>query len=198
MKIVTIFDTEDYSRFGGLFSVEFFDDGVSEFERFFEQLNDIEWLFRFFIENQNDLRQFNSIISVDEAITKTLAEVQHIEDTLLNAFNEGITGKGIGLDQIFRPLNDNEYMITELQKSKTRANKYIVKSPWCRLYAVRLDKNLFIVTGGGIKLTKTMNESSHLRAELQKINKVHSFLKTRNIITGQDLNDYYESNEDYA
>ena len=33
-----------------------------------------------------------------------------------------------------------------------------------------LEKNVFVITGGAIKLTRTMQERSHTHAELDKIN----------------------------
>jgi hypothetical protein len=37
--------------------------------------------------------------------------------------------------------------------------------------------NLFVVTGGAIKLTRTMNEREHLNRELRKMEDVCRFLK---------------------
>jgi hypothetical protein len=196
MKIMTIFDPGDFSAHGGLLSVDMLGDGLSEFEIFFDRMNDVEWLFGFFEAHEIELKNFKPSITRDDAITKTIEEIRHIEDALYDFFTEGINGSGIGLDQIFRPLNDHEYMIVDLQKTKARADKKRIKNPWCRLYAIRLDRNLFIVTGGGIKLTRTMNESSHLIEELDKLNRTYSYLKRNNILNGQDLNDYYENDED--
>lgn len=195
MEIVTIFDSGDFSESGGLLSIDFSGDGISEFERFFDRMNDIEWLFGFFEAHEIELKNFKPSITRDDAITKTIEEIRHIEDALYDFFTEGVNGAGNGLDQLFRPLNDNEYMIVDLQKTKARADKKRIKNPWCRLYAIRLDKNLFIVTGGGIKLTRTMNEDVQLIRELDKLNWAYSYLKSNNILNGQDLNDYYENGE---
>ena len=47
---------------------------------------------------------------------------------------------------------------------------------WIRIYAIRIDMNLFLVTGGAIKLTRTMNDREHLKQELDKLTKVRSYL----------------------
>ena len=198
MKIMTIFDPGDFAEHGGLLSVDMVGDGLSEFERFFDRMNDKEWLFDFFGEHEFELGNFIPCISREDAIKKTIEEISNIEDALYDFFTEGVKGSGIGLDQLFRPLNDHEYMIVDLQKSKARADKKRIKNPWCRLYAIRLDRNLFIVTGGGIKLTRTMNESPHLTEELDKLNRTYSYLKSNNILNGQDINDYYENGENYS
>ncbi|MGB5926872.1 MAG: hypothetical protein WBH03_01795, partial [Cyclobacteriaceae bacterium] len=48
---------------------------------------------------------------------------------------------------------------------------------WLRIYAVRLDINLFVVSGGGIKLTPTMNEREHLLKELRKLEVAVQYLR---------------------
>lgn len=92
----------------------------------------------------------------------------------------------------YLPLIDNDYTIRVLQLSKAKADKRHFYKPWCRLYAIRLENNLFIITGGGIKLYRTMNESEELIYELEKMKSLKLFLKSKNIISADDLNEYYE------
>lgn len=44
----------------------------------------------------------------------------------------------------------------------------LLKPSWLRIYAVRLDTNLFLISGGAIKLTKNMDKP-HLQNELRKL-----------------------------
>jgi len=63
-----------------------------------------------------------------------------------------------------------------------------------RIYAIRIDNNCFLITGGSIKLTQSMNESKYLIKELEKLNNVQSWLEKEYIADSDDLNKY-ENNE---
>ena len=198
MQIICIFDSGDFSKHGGLFSTKSEKENLSEFELFFSRMRDQEWLFNFFKGNLLELKSFNASLSIEQAIVKTSLEIEQIEESLYQTFNNGCYGEDVGLDQIFRPLNNHEYEILDLQKTKTKADKKLIRNPWCRLYAIRVERNLFIVTGGGIKLTRRMEESGYLKNELKKIDHARIFLKSQNIFSGSDLNDYYEDRESFT
>lgn len=198
MQIICIFDSGDFAKHGGLFSIKYEKENLSEFELFFLRMRDHEWLFNFFRGNLLALKSIDASLSIDKAILKTTLEVEQIKESLYQTFNNGCYGEDVGLDKIFRPLNNHEYEILDLQKTKTKADKKLIRNPWCRLYAIRVERNLFIVTGGGIKLTRRMEESIYLKNELKKIDHAQIFLKSQNILSGSDLNDYYEDGEDFT
>ena len=50
-------------------------------------------------------------------------------------------------------------------------------SSWLRIYAIRLEPNVYVVTGGAIKLTQRMQDKEHTSLELEKLNKCKEFLK---------------------
>ena len=89
-------------------------------------------------------------------------------------------------------MNNRESYGSELQKSKSPDDK---KRPLIRLYAIRIHKNLFIVTGGAIKLTYQMGEHEDTDKELEKLEKVRDFLKSNGLTTADELIYYYENNE---
>lgn len=70
--------------------------------------------------------------------------------------------------------------ILQLNKCKARQN-------WLRLYALRVDKNVYIITGGTIKLTRTMQERAHTMQELDKINHCRKFLLSKGIVEVESL-----------
>lgn len=76
------------------------------------------------------------------------------------------------LQNIFQPLNNNEYTLKPLQKSKARGNR---EKRWLRIYAIRFAANCFVITGGAIKVTLGM-EAPYLQEELLKLEKVRQFL----------------------
>ena len=68
-----------------------------------------------------------------------------------------------------KPLNNVELNVRELQKSKT-------SKQWLRLYAIRISRQCYIITGSAIKLVKLMNEREHLKKELHKLERVKQYL----------------------
>ena len=185
MELVRIFVAEDSEN--GLWSI--FKDAAlqNEFERFFERMNDIVWLHDFFSLHHDDLNSgFFGKMTVDDAVVKTMGEAEEMENALYDFTQQGFSGHGARLQSIFKPLNNHEYVISLYQKSKAR-----LKNGWLRLYAIRLDWNCFIVTGGAIKLTPDM-QRDHLQHELKKLGQTKAFLRQREIHYPEDLNTYYD------
>ena len=182
MQIVRIFvpgNTED-----GIWSVQFVNESQNEFDKFFDLMHDVEWLYDFFEKNKDDLNSgFFRNITTEKAVLLTLEEAQEMEDILYDYVEQGVLIEGNNnLQHIFKPLNNFEYAIITYQKSKARIHK-----GWLRLYAIRLAENCYLVTGGGIKLTKDM-QREHLQNELVKLEKVKTFLRDNDIYYPQDLN----------
>lgn len=58
-----------------------------------------------------------------------------------------------------------------------------------RMYAIRLGTNTYLITGGGIKLADTIQNSPGLKEHvLQNIDKVRTWLKSMGIYDGDDIN----------
>lgn len=62
-----------------------------------------------------------------------------------------------------------------------------------RLYAIKLSSNCYLITGGGIKYCKTMQESPELMAEIDKLKSVLSFLKHLGIEDAEDVTNYFRN-----
>ena len=56
-----------------------------------------------------------------------------------------------------------------------------------RLYAIKLKSNCYLITGGGIKYCRKMEQSSELQAEIEKIKQVRSFLHKLGIEDEEDF-----------
>jgi hypothetical protein len=81
----------------------------------------------------------------------------------------GKIDKSEALSSFFKPLHNSTTKIEPFEKNKAKG----INTPsWLRIYAIRLDHS-----GGGIKLTKTMQESGHLLLELQKMELVKEYLQ---------------------
>ena len=62
----------------------------------------------------------------------------------------------------------------------TKAKGDQLKS-WLRIYALKIDENVYVITGGAIKLTKTMLEREHTKHELEKLERCHDYLREEGI-----------------
>jgi hypothetical protein len=58
-----------------------------------------------------------------------------------------------------------------------------------RIYAIRLEANVYIVTGGAIKLTHLMQDKEHTVLELEKLNKCKAFLKLNGVFDKESFVD---------
>ena len=58
------------------------------------------------------------------------------------------------------------------------------------ILSVLFDRWNYIITGGAIKLTTTMQERQHTLIELQKMENVRNFLINENIIDNESFIDY--------
>ncbi|HXD77105.1 MAG TPA: hypothetical protein VN616_04820 [Puia sp.] len=185
MKIDTIFvpgDSED-----GIWSIQLDGETKTEYERFFDLMEDIESLRDFFKRNVADLQsRFFGVVSFECAIKRTLSEANEIQDALIRYSEYGFRRSGANLQYLFRPLNNFEFAIVSHQKSKARLGH-----GWIRLYAIRIAENCFVMTGGAIKLSRNMNRP-HLQRELNKLDITRRFLIDNGIHYPEDLN-YYEN-----
>ena len=86
------------------------------------------------------------------------------------------------LNEFFRPLSNQEFLLIELSKQKARRN-------YLRLYAIRIDTNCFVITGGAIKFHHLNHERKHTQLEMEKLNKCRDYLKANNVF---DSDSFYE------
>lgn len=91
---------------------------------------------------------------------------------------------------MFRPLENSRTQEMALGKEKARLHNTPRHASWLRIYAIKLDPGIFIVTGGAIKLTATMQEREHTLQELLKMEKVRSYLLEQDVIDSDGFTDF--------
>ncbi|KIC95931.1 hypothetical protein [Flavihumibacter solisilvae] len=168
MKIVSIFAEK-------LFSFCYTPEDKDELTRVLDLWNDPEYLHKFLIENIEDLQ-------IDQDLPKILDQiliaVQETEDAIIRICEDPEKS----LDQFFVPLRNYEYDPKVLSLRKRRA--------YClRLYALRIDTNCFVITGGTIKLTHLMSDRNHTQRELVKLEQARSYLQSNGIF---DADSFFE------
>lgn len=87
----------------------------------------------------------------------------------------------VPLDDLFVPLGEADRVIAELSREKARNWDRTHHASWLRVYAIRLEPNVYIVTGGAIKLTRTMQDRAHTQTELDKLNRCRQFLMAEGV-----------------
>lgn len=169
MKIVSIFGKN-------LFAIKHTGETKDEFSRLFELWNDAEYLEEFFETNKADLEgSFWDSMSVENAIFETFDYAENFEQRLLQLSEQNDQDQLSGLEEIFSPLHNSQINRYPLSKSKAKAT-------WLRIYALRVDSNVYLITGGAIKLTQKMQDRNHTILELKKINNCRSFLLDQGIV----------------
>jgi hypothetical protein len=162
-----------------LLSVKFAEYEQDELARVFMEWNDLSYLENFFNSNKTDLSSdFYNIINIEDAVFGTLGYVQEFRKRL-NSHMNGENGKN--LNQVFKPYDNNS---VEKVRERSKARGAEPRS-WLRLYAIKLDDNLFVITGGAIKLTLNMGRP-HLEAEDRKMKIVKNYFKAEHIDSRSD------------
>lgn len=180
MRIISIFGKN-------LFAIQHTGETQDEFAKMFELWQDPEYLEAFFDEHKSDLsNSFRGFVSVEDAIIETFEYMQEFEKELIKLSEQSEANQLEGLDKIFKPLSDTQTSIYPFEKSKAKAN-------WLRLYALKVDNNIYVITGGAIKLTKTMQEREHTAEELKKIEKARRFLIEEGIVDADGLIEIIEN-----
>lgn len=187
MRIRTIFECGGrylyavlFEETDGVHDPEFYSDilgeqenlAKNEFDKALDRWQDVEYLRTFFAKYRSDLTSFDSTLSVNSAIKYTIEDT----DDLISRMEEVETTSNVQeFDRLFRPLVNGEKKDPpyELQKLKGKGSRH---KSWLRLYALRYG-NSFVVTGGAIKLTRSMNGRPHLKCELYKLELLRKFLE---------------------
>lgn len=175
---------EDITHDGRLWATVYEDSAVNALDALFTQWNDVVWLRDFFKANINDLISYFHITDVNEAIYDTIEDSDKLQCIILDISPEA------DLDKLFRHLENNRIADMLLGKEKGRVYPKGRHASWLRIYAIKLEPGIYVITGGAIKLTATMEEREHTLMELQKMEKVRSFLIAENVVDADGFKDY--------
>ena len=166
MEFVRIIDGYDH-----IWAVKHPEVDLDELSTLFKKWTNGEFLFDFFMENFDDLKEFFHIERIDEAINDTFEDADDLQELILDfPYTEN-------LDELFTPLDITDSRTRELSREKARNWDRQRHASWLRIYAVRLEPNVYVVTGGAIKLTRTMQDREHTMIELKKLNNCKAYLK---------------------
>ena len=174
---------DDITEDGRLWAVRYDGEDDNVLFKLFEQWNDVAWLRKFFKENIADLSSYFKITDVNKAIYDTIDDAEILQCLIMDISSEA------DLDNLFRPLENSRIADSLLGKEKARL-KHVRRSSWLRIYAIKLSVGVYIVTGGAIKLTATMQEREHTLHELHKLEIVRRFLLEEGIVDNDGFIEY--------
>lgn len=175
MQFVAIFGDSNC-----LLSVKDDNEPQDEFSKLFDLWTDIEYLDAFFTENHQDLSSpFWDGISIEQAINKTRNEAVKFRKHLKKIAEKPEEERVLLFLRFFKPLSKNKVLERFLDEKKAYAKR---NNTWLRLYALKAGKDLYIITGGAIKLTEKMGERPHTKNELRKLEVCKRYLLDEGIV----------------
>jgi len=179
MEFVPIFTVpESEIEHSFLWAVQFEGEECNELERLLDEWNDPIYLRKFFTENEDDLNSdFWKPLTISQAIFRVMDEAEDIENILSSVEDQLKKGDKSLLKETFKPL----HRFSQIKKPQIFKAKSDNRMPFLRLYGLELEDGQYIITGGGIKLTKTNQESAHIALQINKTERVKSFLELENI-----------------
>lgn len=178
MKIVDIFAKKlcsiAYKKVGS----EEYD--ICEYERLLDLWTDVSYLRQYAITNK--------VKDVNTFVKARLRDAEQIED-----FLEELTGENMPLDAYFHQLHNNETGFKSLSLRKGKASK----RDGLRLYAIKIDDDCFLITGGAIKMSLENKDHKDTREEMKKIANVKSFLQDNDVIDSESFYEFRTELEDH-
>ena len=141
----------------------------------------------FFTENRADLSAFFHITNLEQAIYDTIADAASLSCLILDIRPD------LDLNVLFRPLENSRIHEMLLSREKAKGKRISGHPSWLRLYALKLDDNIYLITGGAIKLTRQMSERPHTLNEIKKMEFVRNYLLDNGIIDSEGIKDYNDT-----
>ena len=175
---------------GRLWAARYEGEDQNCFEKLFSSWYDMTWLRSFFKENLADLSSYFRITDVYEAVMETIDEARRLECLMLDI------APGANLDLLFKHLENSRFSEISLGKEKAYGDGSLRHPSWLRIYAIKLEAGVYLVTGGAIKLTHDMRERSHTLAELARMEQVRNYLLDTGVFDLEGFKDYVDNEQD--
>lgn len=163
MKIFRIFADH-------LFTFQYEGEVDNEYDRLMELWTNIDFL--------KEYAETNEISDIKKFISKISKDAEHIQD-----FLEDLCQNNEPYGYYFEPLQLSEHKKKlSLQKGKIVRNQL-------RYYAIKINGNCFVITGGAIKMSQKMQDHPDTKKELIKLEKARRFLNEKGVF---DADSFYE------
>lgn len=172
-----------------VYSVQYDDREDAEFDRLFTLWNDMEYVCGFMEQNKEYLANpvWGKTPEPEDAARQVLNEAEELEELFDELNNNTVHGNKPDFDSHFKYL-DGDY---KFEFKQPPMKSYGTERPsLLRIYAIKLQPNTYIITGGGIKLADKIQNSPDLKEHvLKNIGKVIRYLKENGVFDSNDLED---------
>lgn len=169
MEIVPTFENSN----GRLLAIKFDGEKLDALEILQEQWNSVDFLKEFFKKFHKDYYEKYGNSKLNALVKQTQSLADELFEKLYDLAQDDDPN---GLADFFKPLDNRESDPYELQKLKAKGEE---RKSFLRIYAIRY-KGTILVTGGAIKLTDRMEDRTHTKDELKKLELVKAFLEKDN------------------
>lgn len=171
-----------------LYSIKLDGETINEYRKLFDKWTDKDYLMLFFNENKSFLeneywKQYG--LKPETAAASVIYDAYELENYIICLCDNSISGKNPDLDDYFQYL-DGKY-VYELKNIPVKGYGRSLHT-FIRIYALKIEPNVYLVVCGGLKLGKAIQDSPDLKDNvLKRINEVISFLRREGIIDKTDL-----------
>ena len=172
-----------------IYSIKYDDEDTAEYYRLFnKEWTDVASLLEFFQSNPEFTEnEFWGFLGNDpeKAAARVLEDANMLEPHLKELAENSDKGEQPDLEDYFKPLNGKYGYDIEYIPMKGYG---VLESTFLRLYAIRFEKNCYLIVYGGIKLNSSIQNSPGLQENVfQKIDKVKQYLVDEGIIDKDDI-----------
>ena len=130
---------------------------------------------RQFFRNKNKIKTYFEIDDINVAVQDTIEDASYMEDVILN-------GRQDELDEMFQPLSREDSTIVTYSRRKARQWEREDHDSWLRIYAIKLDPGVYVITGGAIKLARKMQDAVATSSELQRLNDLKQYFVDNGVL----------------
>lgn len=167
-----------------IYSVHYDDKDENEFDRLLDQWNDVCYLTKFMEDHKSFLKSdvWQRIQEPEDAVRQVLDEADALENLFEELNENAMDGRKPDFDSHFQYLD--KYMLVQPPMKSYGT----LRPSLLRMYAIKMKDNVYLITGGGIKLADTIQNSPELKDHVfQDIDRVKAFLKENGIMDNEDM-----------
>ena len=187
MKIITLYD-------GFLYAVQYDVGKKNVFDELFDYWDDVSGVYDFITVNEEYLQSdfWGNRMTPFDVAQKVVDEAEELEEEIFERCNNAKDNDKPDLDDMFKYLDGKYRDVYELTPTKAYG---IGRPSFLRLYAIKVDSNVYVITGGGIKLAKKIQDSPGLKESvIRDIDKVRHWMIENGIL---DKNDIIKTQNNY-
>lgn len=170
-----------------IYSIKYDNTDNNEFDRLFDEWNDVSSVLDFLQKHKEMLKAsvWKKISAPELAARQVLDEAEALELLFNELNNHTANGMEPDFDSHFHHLDGKYKFEIEYEPVKSYGD---IRPSLLRIYAIKMDKNTYLITGGGIKLGATIQESPDLQDHvIQNIDMVRAWLKDNGIMDATDM-----------